>query len=75
MNMGKEVKIGLAVIGALLCVFGGVLAMRLKREQPTNALEKVAAAEKEGKIGGKKKAAAKRIKVDKATNARRMSQS
>lgn len=53
--MGKEVKIGLAVIGLLLCVFGGVLAMRLKREQPANALEKVAAAEKAGKIGRKKK--------------------
>lgn len=52
--MGKEVKIGLAVIGLLLCVFGGVLAIRLKREQPANALEKIAAAEKEGKIGKKK---------------------
>lgn len=53
--MGKEVKIGLAVIGVLLCVFGGVLAMRLKREQPANAVETVAAAEKAGKLGGKKK--------------------
>ncbi|MGH7139747.1 MAG: hypothetical protein ACREHD_28740, partial [Pirellulales bacterium] len=64
--MGKEVKIGLAVIGVLLCVFGGVLAMRLKREQPASALEKVAAAEKEGKIGGKKKAAVKRSKNEEA---------
>lgn len=63
--MGKEVKIGLAVIGVLLCVFGGVLAMRLKREQPPNALEKVAAAEKEGKIGRKKKP----LKTGKSGNA------
>ena len=53
--MGKEVKIGLAVIAALLCVFGGVLAMRLKREQPATALEKVADAEKDGKIKSTKK--------------------
>lgn len=66
--MGKEVKIGLAVIGVLLCVFGGVLAMRLKREQPANALEKVAAAEKEGKIGRKKKSI-KTGKDGKADNA------
>ncbi|HVX12488.1 MAG TPA: LysM peptidoglycan-binding domain-containing protein [Pirellulales bacterium] len=48
--MGKEVKIGLGVIGVLLCIFGGVLAMRLKREHPSTAQERVAAAEKEGKI-------------------------
>lgn len=63
--MGKEVKIGLAVIGTLLCVFGGVLAMRLKREQPANALEKVAAAEKDGNIVGKKKAGGKLSKGNK----------
>jgi nucleoid-associated protein YgaU len=63
--MGKEVKIGLAVIGALLCVFGGVLALRLKGEQPANALEKVAAAEKEGRVKGKKKQAEKPGKKDK----------
>lgn len=55
--MGKEVKIGLAVIGSLLCVFAGVLAMRLKKEQPVSALDKVAAAEKEGKIGQQNKPA------------------
>ncbi|HET6883372.1 MAG TPA: LysM peptidoglycan-binding domain-containing protein [Pirellulales bacterium] len=63
--MGKEVKIGLAVIGALLCVFGGVLAYRLKGEQPTNALEKVAAAEQEGRVKGRKKRGEKPGKKDK----------
>src|SRR5487761_1229466 len=48
--MGKEVKIGLAVIGVLLCVFGGVLFVRLRREQPISAPAKVAAAKKDGKL-------------------------
>lgn len=43
--MGKEVKIGLAVIGVLLCVFGGVLFYRLRGEQPATG-KKVAAAVK-----------------------------
>ncbi|HWB11523.1 MAG TPA: LysM peptidoglycan-binding domain-containing protein [Pirellulales bacterium] len=44
--MGKEVKIGLAVIGVLLCVFGGVLFFRLRREGPGTAQKKIAAVKK-----------------------------
>ncbi|HEV3338960.1 MAG TPA: LysM peptidoglycan-binding domain-containing protein [Pirellulales bacterium] len=53
--MGKEVKIGLAVIGVLLCVFGGVLFYRLRRETPDAAPKKVAAAKKDGKVKSDKK--------------------
>ncbi len=54
--MGKEIKIGLGVIGALLCVFGGVLFVRLKREQPRIAQATVAAAKTDGKAKLKPKA-------------------
>jgi nucleoid-associated protein YgaU len=53
--MGKEVKIGLTVIGVLLCVLGGVLFYRLRREQPATPQQKVAAAKKEGKVKSAKK--------------------
>jgi nucleoid-associated protein YgaU len=63
--MGKEVKIGLAVIGVLLCAFGGVLFMRLRREQPVTAQAKVAAAKKDGKLKTAKKADNKSNKANK----------
>lgn len=57
--MGKEVKIGLAVMGALLCTFGGVLLWRLRPEKPTDVA--VAKSEKAQQTGKKprQKAAAK----------------
>jgi LysM repeat protein len=62
--MGKEVKIGLAVIGLLLCVFGGVLFFRLRREAPGTAQKKVAAAKKDGKAKSDKKESPKPKKED-----------
>jgi nucleoid-associated protein YgaU len=53
--MGKEVKIGLAVIGVLLCVFGGVLFFRLRREKPAAPKELAAAVKKDAKAKQVKK--------------------
>lgn len=53
--MGKEIKIGLGIIGALLCVFGGVLFMRLKKEQPLMAEAKAAVEKIEAKFKPTKK--------------------
>ncbi len=44
--MGKEVKIGLSVIAVLLCVFGGVLFVRLRTPQPTPAVAKKSSSDK-----------------------------
>lgn len=49
--MTKEIKIGLAVITVLLCVFGGVLAWRLKTDKPTVATKSKTA---DGKSAAKK---------------------
>lgn len=49
--MSKEIKIGLAVITVLLCVFGGVLAWRLKTDKPTVAAKDKTA---DGKSAAKK---------------------
>ena len=53
--MGKEVKIGLAVMGVLLCVFGGVLFLRLRNDKPAFAARsKAADAKRTAKKPGKK---------------------
>ncbi|MGH7192780.1 MAG: hypothetical protein ACREJM_04500, partial [Candidatus Saccharimonadales bacterium] len=53
--MGKEVKIGLAVMGVLLCIFGGVLLLRLRPEKPAVAgRSKAADAKQAAKKPGKK---------------------
>ena len=52
--MGKEIKIGLGIIGGLLCVFGGVLFMRLKKEQPLLAEAKAVVEKVEAKLKPKK---------------------
>ncbi|HUY34852.1 MAG TPA: LysM peptidoglycan-binding domain-containing protein [Pirellulales bacterium] len=60
--MGKEVKIGLAVIAVLLSVFGGVLYMRLRGGDSvsTAAAKKSTAKENDGKqANDKKKSTAK----------------
>lgn len=44
--MGKEVKIGLSVIAVLLCVFGGVLFVRLRSPQPTSPIAKKSSSDK-----------------------------
>lgn len=64
--MGKEIKIGLGIIGALLCVFGGVLFMRLKREQPLMADAKATLEKVEAKLKPKK--ASKPDKEEKPKN-------
>lgn len=53
--MGKEVKIGLSVIAVLLCVFGGVLFVRLRgRNDATPMTKEGVAARKEAKTQGDK---------------------
>lgn len=55
--MGKEVKIGLSIIAVLLCVFGGVLFMRLRGGNETSTVAKKSSATeaKAKKQNGKEK--------------------
>jgi nucleoid-associated protein YgaU len=65
--MGKEVKIGLSIIAVLLCVFGGVLFMRLrggKDATPPVTLKKSADKQTSDKQDGKEDDKPKKPKLD-----------
>lgn len=57
--MGKEVKIGLVVMGVLLCVFGGVLLLRLRPQKPAFAARSKSAEAKQTTKQSDKKTKAK----------------